>query len=93
MPHKLLPAPGYTYEGKHGESNGPHMLLASGITLGLAGLITALRLIVKVYLVRSAKCEDFLALAALLLAIVRTVMLSISKYCKYYFHYAMSPKF
>lgn len=80
MPHKLLPAPGYTYEGIHGESNGIQMLIASWVTLGLAMIIYLLRMTVKIWIVRSTNWEDYLAAAALLPAIVRTAMLTISEH-------------
>ena len=79
MPRKLLPPPGYTFEGIHGESNGPRMLIATGITLGLATIAVVLRMIVKQFIVHSTSWEDYFAIAALLLSIGRTAMLSLSK--------------
>ena len=79
MPHKLLPPPGYTYEGIHGESNGPRMLIATGVTLGLAAIAVALRMVVRWFIVHSTGWEDYLAIAALLLSIGRTAMLTLSE--------------
>ena len=79
MPHKIQPLPGYTYEGIHGDSNGPRMLIATAVTLGLAIMVTILRLIVKSTIVHSIRWDDWLASAAVLLAIVRTAMLSVSE--------------
>ena len=82
MPHKFAPAPGYTVQGIHGESNGPRMLVATVATLCLAFIITILRMVVKVFIISSVSWEDFFAIAAMLLAIGRTIMLGVSKYYK-----------
>lgn len=79
MPRKFTPAPGYTYRGIHGESNGTRMLVASTVTLGLAIAITILRMIVRLIIVPSASLEDVFAIAALVLSTVRTGMLAHSK--------------
>lgn len=81
MPHKLLPAPGYTYKGIHGESNGPQMLVGTGITLGFAIIAMLLRVAVRTYIVPSISLEDYVAVAALLLAIARSILLILRKYC------------
>ena len=81
MPHhKLLPAPGYTYEGIHGASNGPQMLVATGITLGFAVIAVVLRMVVKWFIVHSTGKEDYFAIVALVLATVRTILLILGKY-------------
>lgn len=81
MPHKLIPAPGYTYKGIHGESNGPQMLVGTGITLGFAIIAMLLRVAVRTYIVPSISLEDYAAVAALLLAIARSILLVLRKYC------------
>lgn len=80
MPHKFQPPPGYTYEGIHGESNGPRMLIASGLTLGLAFVALVLRMVVKWFIVHSTSLEDYFAITAFALATGRTAMLIRSKY-------------
>ena len=80
MPLSLPAPPGYTIEGVRGASNGPHMLVASGITLGLAIVAMILRMVVKCFIVSSVSWEDYFAIAALLLSILRTIMLIISVY-------------
>jgi hypothetical protein len=81
MPHhKLLPAPGYTYEGIHGASNGPQMLVATGITLGFAVIAVTLRMVVRWFIVPPTSKEDYFAIASLVLAIARTILLILRKY-------------
>ena len=80
MPRSFPPPPGYTVEGIHGESNGPRMLIATTITLGFAITAVILRMVVKWIIVPSTSWEDYLAIAALLLAIGRTTMLILSEY-------------
>ena len=76
---KLLPAPGYTYEGLDGESNGPRMLIATWTTLSIAFVVVALRITVKCFIVPSVRWEDYLAIIAVLLSLVRTILLSLCK--------------
>ena len=83
MPPTLPAPPGYKIEGLHGASNGPNMLIASGITLGLAIVVMILRMVVKCFIVSSVSWEDWFAIAALLLSVLRTVMLIISMYQEY----------
>ncbi len=78
MPHKFQAPPGYKIQGVHGQSNGPQTLVASGITLGLAMIAIVLRMVVKCFIVPSVSREDYFALAALLLSVVRTIMLIFS---------------
>ena len=80
MARSLPPPPGYTVQGIHGESNGPRMVIATTITLGFAIAAVTLRMVVKWIIVPSTSWEDYLAIAALLLAIGRTVMLILSEY-------------
>ena len=56
------------------------MLIASGITLGLAVVALVLRMIVKKFIVHSTSWEDHFASAALLLAIGRTVIFILREY-------------
>ena len=74
---KLLPAPGYTFEGIHGETNGPQTLIGTWITLSLAIIAVLLRMIVKCFIVPRPHLEDYFAIAAVLLSIARTIMLTI----------------
>ena len=55
------------------------MLIASGITLGLAIIVVALRLVVRLFVIPPVSLEDYFSFAALVLAIGRTVMLILSK--------------
>ena len=80
MPHQLRPAPGYTYEGIHGQSTGPHMLVGNGITLGFAIIAVVLRAVVKLLITPSLGWEDYFSIGALVLSIGRTIMLTISGY-------------
>lgn len=80
MVHKFLPPPGYPYEGINGPSNGPGMLVATWVTLGLAIIAVGLRMSVKWFMVHSTAAEDYFAIAALLLSIARTAMLTFSEY-------------
>ncbi|MCJ1286659.1 hypothetical protein MMC26_006005 [Xylographa opegraphella] len=77
MSPKFPPPPGYTVQGIDGPSNGPSMVLATVITLGFAIVAVILRMIVKCFVVPSLNWEDFFAVAALLLAIARTILLVI----------------
>lgn len=74
---KLLPAPGYTFEGIHGETNGPRMLIATWITLSLAIIAIVLRMFVKLFVVPKPRWEDYFAIAAICLSIARTIMLTL----------------
>ena len=67
-------------EGIHGQSSGPRMLIASGITLGFAILAFVLRMIVKYFVIHSTSWEDYLASAALLLAVGRTIIFILCEY-------------
>ena len=58
----------------------PRMLIASGITLGFAILAFVLRMIVKYFIVHSTSWEDYLASAALLLAVGRTIIFILREY-------------
>ena len=79
MPPKFLPPPGYTYEGIHGQSNGIRMLVASVVTLSLAGIVYLLRMVVKIFIIQFTNWEDYFATAALLLSVARTIMLALSE--------------
>lgn len=79
MPGKFHPAPGYTVLGKLGESNGPRLVVGSWATLALAIIGLILRMTVKIFFVHHTAWEDYLSITALLLAIARTIMLTMSK--------------
>lgn len=79
-PQQIPPLPGYTVEGIHGASSGPQMLIASGVTLGLAIIALVLRMVVKRFIVHSTSWEDYFASAALLLAIGRTIIFILREY-------------
>lgn len=76
MAHRFPPAPGYHYEGLNGPSNGPGMVVATWVTLALAIVAVGLRMSVKWFLLHSTASEDYFAIAALLVSIARTVMLT-----------------
>ncbi len=57
------------------------MLVGTGITLGFAIIAMLLRIVVKTYIVPSISLEDYVAVAALLLAIARSILLILRKYC------------
>ena len=80
MPNKYKPLPGYTYQGRNGESNGPRMLIGTLVTLGFAIVAVVLRMTVRWSMVHSTGWEDYFAVIALVLAIARSVMLSLSEY-------------
>lgn len=79
-PPSVPPLPGYTVEGIHGQSSGPRILIAIGITLGFAILAFVLRMMVRYFIIHSTSWEDYLASAALLLAIGRTIMFILREY-------------
>lgn len=87
MSPKFLPPEGYTYQGIHGDSNGPRLLVATFITLSFAIVAVSLRMIVKLLIVPSVVIEDYFAIVALLLAIARSILLAIlEKRHQYGFH-------
>lgn len=79
-PPKFPPLPGYSVEGIHGESSGPRLLIASGITLACAFVTFTLRMVVKGFIVRSTSWEDYFAGFALLMAIGRMAIFSVREY-------------
>ena len=76
---KLLPAPGYTYEGVHGESNGLRMLIATWTTLSIAIIAVTLRITVKWFIVPRVRWEDYFAIFAAVLSLARTILLTLCK--------------
>lgn len=79
MPPTIKPLPGYTYEGRNGESNGENILVASGITIGFATIAVLLRTYVKARIVSLFGLEDYLVIFALLCAIARFIMFVLCK--------------
>lgn len=78
MPFK--PAPGFTYLGRAGQSNGPRMLVGTLVTLGFAFVAVVLRMLVRWTMVHSTGWEDWFIIASLAIAIARSTMLGLSQY-------------
>ena len=55
------------------------MLVASVVTLSLAGIVYLLRMVVKIFIIQFTNWEDYFATAALLLSVARTIMLALSE--------------
>ncbi len=56
------------------------MLVATGITLGFAVIAVTLRMVVRWFIVPPTSKEDYFAIASLVLAIARTILLILRKY-------------
>ena len=77
-PPSLKPLPGYTVQGRNGESSGRDDLVANGVTIGLAIVAVVLRMTFKS--VKKVTVEDYLVILACLLATARTVMYVLRTY-------------
>jgi len=76
------PPPGYTRMGRDGESYGPQILIANGITIAFAIITYTTRMYVKAFMIREIRIEDYLVTLALLGAIGRlaTQVLLVDRY-------------
>ena len=83
-PPVFKPLPGYTVQGRNGQSCGDTELIADGITIALAIIAVSLRVFVKKSIVRQIHVEDYFVIFALLLAIARWIMYTIREYMKQY---------
>ena len=74
------PAPGYTVQGRDGESCGPAILVANSVTMTFAVIGVVLRMIVKSFIVRKIQWEDYLVVLALLFSIGQMAIYIIRRY-------------
>ena len=81
-PPVINPLPGYTVQGRNGQSCGQAELVADGTTIAFAITAVSLRVFVKKSIIRQIHMEDYLVLFALLLAIARWIMYIIREYVK-----------